>query len=811
MERARRAGIAAAVGIAAALAVQARAVTVREPAYGLPHFFDTTDVELARENGREIAKDRLGQLILLARVGRGTLSEVFAPLDPSTLQDDILTRTTQYTSRELNNMFAKFPERERQILLAYCEGVNDTIEAVYSGASPEPLEVTLLRTLGFTNNLFGNATNISDQVDPYYRAPGDDPERPNAGFQFTPELAVSIGILEVRNFGLESFDEPSRLNELQALIAKLGAQAGAEVWDDLNFLNDPLAPVTVPDPTTPGYGGPLAHRAKLNPLQVAGAAGAQPRFDYAESVERRRAAAEHRAEFASRWGAWPKLGSYAWAIAGGRSVTGYPWLGGFPQTGIQTPSIMHFADNRTNEGIQGVGMEFAGAPLVLIGHTDHVAWTTTTALLRTVETYFQQILNENGDALRYDDEGTVTSLVPRLEIFRGTPEVRRTLWRSHERNGNGGSRPVIDFIADTRGTASGGSATTVQATGAFDGSFTDGYIAIVSGSAAGEIRHIAAVVGNDTVQVDAAAPWTTAPGAGSDFVAVRPGKPIIAVATESPLWLEETTSVLGFSLYQRATDVLGIKRGARLIPSTHNFVGADNVAFNGFGTASGNGNIGYWTTGFSRFRTDGTDVRLPIDGSKPNPFVIASGTVADATATTLRASSAAFAGQTLAALPVNYRYDNPQEQRREYIVSITGGAGYKQTRRIAFNDASTLTVEYPWGMVPAAGDTFEVYAIVGMPEAVNPAEGYMANWNNKSATADEGNNFGRLWRHLFILERLAADSQWDRDKQRQLNKDVAGLDSKGDLGRYLLPRIRQAVNAVGNGGNPAVDTVLARL
>ena len=57
-------------------------------------------------------------------------------------------------------------------------------------------------------------------------------------------------------------------------------------------------------------------------------------------------------------------------------------------------------------------------------------------------------------------------------------------------------------------------------------------------------------------------------------------------------------------------------------------------------------------------------------------------------------------------------------------------------------------------MIPSPGDTFEVYKIVGMPEAMNPAEGYTANWNNKAATADEGNNFGRQFRHIFILERL---------------------------------------------------------
>jgi hypothetical protein len=60
---------------------------------------------------------------------------------------------------------------------------------------------------------------------------------------------------------------------------------------------------------------------------------------------------------------------------------------------------MHFAENRTDEGIAGVGMEFAGAPLILIGHTDNVAYTTTTALLRTVETFFHPLVNGSGNVL----------------------------------------------------------------------------------------------------------------------------------------------------------------------------------------------------------------------------------------------------------------------------------------------------------------------------------------------------------------------------------------------------------------------------
>ena len=128
-------------------------------------------------------------------------------------------------------------------------------------------------------------------------------------------MAVSIGVLEVRNFGLESFDEPSRLAELQALIAKHGAAAGTQIWDDLNFLNDPLAPVTVPDPTTPGYGGPLALRGRTDARVWPVPRRSEPRFDYAAASARRRAAAARREDFASRSGAWPKMGSYAWAIA----------------------------------------------------------------------------------------------------------------------------------------------------------------------------------------------------------------------------------------------------------------------------------------------------------------------------------------------------------------------------------------------------------------------------------------------------------------------------------------------------------------
>lgn len=787
---------------------RAGAVTVREPAFGLPHIFADTDLELARENGRVVARDRLGQIILIARVGRGTLSQAFALLDPSTLDDDVETRRTGYTSSELNRMFQRLPLRERNLVLEYCKGVNDTIDAIYAGALPEPLELTLLRDLlGLGDDLFGNKTDVSDQVDPYYAPPGG--EWPSAGFQFTPELAMAIGVLQVRNFGLGGFSE-DLLAELQTLVALHGSSDGMAIWDDRNFVNDPLAPVSVPDPTTPGFGGPLALLRARGPARLA---NRFPAYDYAGTVARREERQADRAERASRLGAWPRLGSYAWVIGPRRSATGRPWLGGFPQTGTLTPSIMHYAENRSAEanGVRGNGMEFVGAPIVLIGHSDRVAWTTTTAQLPVVDTVLEAIVNESADVLRYADEGTPAPLSRRTEIFpsaTGTP-TSRVFWRSHARAGNGGSRPVVDFVGETAGTATGGAATQlVAAGGGFTTGLAGGHVALVGGTGAGQIRVITAVPDGDTLEV--AAPFTTPPAAGTGFVVAGPGKSILAVAADSPAWMEESTTVLGFARFQRSRSILHIREGARMIPTTHNFFAADNRGWNEIGTSAGVGNIGVWSSGFARVRQDASDVRLPIDGTGPNPLVALSGTVEAATSLTLT-SAGTFAGRNLAPPPPNARYDDPSLLAGEYIVTITSGTGYRQTRRIAANSADELTVESAFGVVPAPGDGFEVQEILVMPEAMNPAEGYTANWNNKAATADPGDAFGRNHRVTFLLERLANDALWDRNKQRRLNASVAGLDGRGQFGSYLIPRLREAVDGVGNGGSAAVDTTLAAL
>jgi hypothetical protein len=158
---------------------------------------------------------------------------------------------------------------------------------------------------------------------------------------------------------------------------------------------------------------------------------------------------------------------------------------------------------------------------------------------------------------------------------------------------------------------------------------------------------------------------------------------------------------------------------------------------------------------------------------------------------------------------VNFAYDNPGNAGSEYIVVISGGTGHRQSRRVASNSSTTLTLEENWGVTPAVGDTYEVMEVIATPEAINPSQGYTANWNGKASKATVTVT-GREYRHTFILQRLSLEPTADRDFSRQLNKDVAGLDGDGKRGRYLLPRLRQAVNALG-GLTPAEDATLSAL
>ena len=284
-------------------------------------------------------------------------------------------------------------------------------------------------------------------------------------------------------------------------------------------------------------------------------------------------------------------------------------------------------------------MEFAGAPLVLIGQTDTVAYTTTTAQLRIVDTFFEQIVNENSDALRYNDEGTPAPLVAADRDLPRRPRAdcdTRLLAHATSATATAARARSSTSSATRRAPPTAARATTLVDAGAFDASFVGGYVAIVDGHGArADPRR--SPPSRTRTRCRSTRAGRRRPTTRSVYVAVKPRQQHhggrdrqrrLARGVDHGARLRAASSAPSRRPRhprRRAPHAEHAQLPRRRQPGLQRHRHRRR----------GNGNIGYWSSGFSRIPPGRQDPRLPIDGTQPNPLIVASGTVASATATTL--------------------------------------------------------------------------------------------------------------------------------------------------------------------------------
>jgi penicillin amidase len=88
------------------------------------------------------------------------------------------------------------------------------------------------------------------------------------------------------------------------------------------------------------------------------------------------------------------MGSNAWAVSATRAAGELPLLANDPHLGVQMPGIWT-AVHLSGPGLQVAGLSLPGAPGVLVGHTDRVAWGMTTAMVDDQD-LFVLTLDEGG-------------------------------------------------------------------------------------------------------------------------------------------------------------------------------------------------------------------------------------------------------------------------------------------------------------------------------------------------------------------------------------------------------------------------------
>jgi penicillin amidase len=335
-------------------------VLVHEDAWGIPHIQAANLADAMYALGIVHAEERLWQMDLNRRVGHGRLSEL---LGKRTLGADRYLRTLQMT-HAARGALEQLSKEERKALDGYVAGVNQVIDTL-----PErPPEYKLLRA---------------------------DP---------APWTALdSLVWMKVMSLSLSGSVRSELLRE--DLIAHVGPERVD--WFLTGYPAD--GPRILPDPANRGQAPPLAPDSS-----AAEAPGTHdPLLESSDSAERTEAPASGadteigsgefsagRAQALALIGGNTRLASNNWVLAASHTKTEGALLANDPHLGVSMPSIWYLAEIDTPD-YHAVGTTFPGAPGVIIGHNEDIAWGITTGALDPQDLFYEKIEDDRvarGDA-----------------------------------------------------------------------------------------------------------------------------------------------------------------------------------------------------------------------------------------------------------------------------------------------------------------------------------------------------------------------------------------------------------------------------
>lgn len=339
--------------------LQAMAAVYRDT-WGVPHIEAGTNHDLYMAQGYVTAQDRLWQMDLNRRAAAGRLSEV---LGEGQLDSDKYLRTL-LLRRSAELSLQAYSPWAREVLDAYTAGVNAYIrEAIAQGKLP--IEFTIL---GY-------------KPDPW-----------------TPVDSLSIGKLMAFDLGRDFVTDVWRYQAREILGDKL-FQELLPVYpkDGLTIMK--YSGATAEVPSTRPIAGPLPPHV---PVDLSGLPSAfmQP------AVE--------------------GIGSNNWVVAGKHTTTGKPMLANDPHLGLSTPAIWyqtHLALNNQHEQLNVIGVTFPGAPGIVIGHNEKVAWGVTNVGPDVFDTYIEKRNPQNPYQFEYMGKWEDATVHQETIKVKGKPDV----------------------------------------------------------------------------------------------------------------------------------------------------------------------------------------------------------------------------------------------------------------------------------------------------------------------------------------------------------------------------------------------------
>jgi penicillin amidase len=356
-------------------------VEIYRDANGVPQIYATTTHDLFMAQGYVHAQDRFWQMDFWRHIGAGRLAEMFGQ---SQLDTDRFLRTLGWARVAQQELNQASPEGVA-ILQAYADGVNAYL-ADHKGSALS-VEYAILKLLS-----------------PNYQV---EPWTPLNSLTWAKVMSWDLG----GNMDMEIY----RARLLKTLTPEQVAQLVPPYPSD--------HPVIVPTPNTSAATEEGASMGLWQNAQV----GAELQ------------------SLASQIGGLESLlgpmatgiGSNNWTISGKLTASGKPLLANDPHLAAQMPSIwyevgLHCVTKGPACPFEVTGFSFAGAPGVIIGHNDRIAWGVTNVGPDVEDLYIEKINPQNPNQYEYKGQWVDMQIVNEtLQTSSGKTEPLTVRYTRH--------------------------------------------------------------------------------------------------------------------------------------------------------------------------------------------------------------------------------------------------------------------------------------------------------------------------------------------------------------------------------------------
>ncbi len=364
---------------------------------GMWHIYSQNLNDAFQVEGYLMAHDRMGQMEFFRRGARGRTAELAGSIIPSLADDDADARFAGH-ERNAQKIIEILTDEDVASLEAFGAGVSAYIEDLQAGERQLPRSVA--KVLPAT------------VMEPW-------------------ELIDTVAIIRLETAAL-SFDGDNDLDRSLALQAWTKAfpadsddprlAARAAIFHDL-FPYRPAVQTWVRG----GFNNiddDTGSRAFMPPLPAAPGLAAAP----LQEASREQLLAAKRFvgrldQHFSRWfGDSHFRGSNSWAVHGSKTDTGNQILASDPHLSLTSPPLWwhcHVDTKRAGGDVNAAGLSLVGAPGVVLGFTDHLAWGSTVHGFDVTDVYLETITpgTDGGpDTVLFDGEQVPIEIV--VEVIR---------------------------------------------------------------------------------------------------------------------------------------------------------------------------------------------------------------------------------------------------------------------------------------------------------------------------------------------------------------------------------------------------------